>query len=100
MGVYSLDSAFGTRRISGVAVYLGPNHWWSGDDNSPTTLTPCRSVRSQCPFSTADSENTSIPLYKHSVVMGSSKAQVPGKGSAFFFHTTDGGPTAGCVAII
>lgn len=55
--------------------------------------------KSQCPFSTADSENLQIPQYKHSVVMGVNKAKVPGKGSAFFFHTTDGGPTAGCVAI-
>lgn len=46
-----------------------------------------------------DSENLQIPQYKHSVVMGVNKAKVPGKGSAFFFHTTDGGPTAGCVAI-
>jgi len=32
-------------------------------------------------------------------VMGVNKARVPGNGGAFFLHTTDGGPTAGCVAI-
>lgn len=51
--------------------------------------------KSQCPFSTADSENLQIPQYKHSVVMGVNKAKVPGKGSAFFFHTTDGGTHRG-----
>jgi L,D-peptidoglycan transpeptidase YkuD (ErfK/YbiS/YcfS/YnhG family) len=32
-------------------------------------------------------------------VMGVNKARVPGHGGAFFLHATDGGPTAGCVAI-
>jgi L,D-peptidoglycan transpeptidase YkuD (ErfK/YbiS/YcfS/YnhG family) len=31
--------------------------------------------------------------------MGVNKARVPGNGGAFFVHTTDGGPTAGCVAL-
>jgi L,D-peptidoglycan transpeptidase YkuD (ErfK/YbiS/YcfS/YnhG family) len=33
------------------------------------------------------------------VVMGVNPNRQPGKGAAFFFHTTDGGPTEGCVAI-
>ena len=55
-----------------------------------------------CPFNTALSsgtENLDIPQYRHAVVMGVNKARVPGNGGAFFLHTTDGGPTAGCVAI-
>ncbi len=78
-----------------VAVYPSrTHHWWRANDKAPP-LTPCRSVRkSQCSFSTADSENPQIPQYKYSVVMGV-KAKVPGKGSAFFFHTTDGGPSRG-----
>lgn len=102
MGVYSLDSAFGTAPNPGGGLpytQVGPNHWWSGDDNSPTFNSMQVCQKSECPFSTADSENLQIPQYKHSVVMGVNKAKVPGKGSAFFFHTTDGGPTAGCVAI-
>lgn len=101
-GVYSLDSAFGTAPNPGGGLpytQVGPNHWWSGDDNSPTFNSMQVCQKAQCPFSTADSENLQIPQYKHSVVMGVNKAKVPGKGSAFFFHTTDGGPTAGCVAI-
>ena len=31
--------------------------------------------------------------------MGVNPNHVPGKGAELFFHTTDGGPTAGCVAI-
>ena len=58
--------------------------------------------KSQCPFDTSSdggTENLDIPEYEHAVVMGVNKARVPGNGGAFFMHTTDGGPTAGCVAI-
>lgn len=102
MGVYSLDSAFGTAPNPGGGLpytQVGPNHWWSGDDHSPTFNTMQVCQKAQCRFSTAESENLQIPQYKHAVVMGVNKAKVPGGGAAFFFHTTDGGPTAGCVAI-
>jgi L,D-peptidoglycan transpeptidase YkuD (ErfK/YbiS/YcfS/YnhG family) len=102
MGVYTLDSAFGTAPNPGGGLpytQVGPNHWWSGDDHSPTFNSMQVCEKSQCPFSTADSENLQIPQYKHAVVMGVNKNKVPGGGAAFFFHTTDGGPTEGCVAI-
>jgi L,D-peptidoglycan transpeptidase YkuD (ErfK/YbiS/YcfS/YnhG family) len=102
MGVYTLDSAFGTAPNPGGGLpytQVGPNHWWSGDDHSPTFNSMQVCQKSQCPFSTADSENLQIPQYKHAVVMGVNKNKVPGGGAAFFFHTTDGGPTEGCVAI-
>lgn len=102
MGVYSLDSAFGTAPNPGGGLpytQVGPNHWWSGDDHSPTFNSMQVCQKAQCPFNTGDSENLQIPQYKHSVVMGVNKNKVPGGGAAFFFHTTDGGPTAGCVAI-
>lgn len=102
MGVFTLPFAFGTAPNPGGGlkyVQVGPDHWWSGDDNSPTfnTMQVCR--KDQCPFDTAASENLDIPQYKHAVVMGVNTARVPGNGAAFFFHTTDGGPTEGCVAI-
>jgi L,D-peptidoglycan transpeptidase YkuD (ErfK/YbiS/YcfS/YnhG family) len=102
MGVFTLPFVFGTAPNPGGGlkyVQVGPNHWWNGDDKSPTfnTMQVCR--QAQCPFDTAASENLEIPQYKHAVVMGVNTARVPGNGAAFFFHTTDGGPTAGCVAI-
>jgi len=102
MGVYTLDSAFGTAPNPGTGLpytQVGPNHWWSGDDHSPTFNTMQVCQKSQCPFNTADSENLQIPQYKHAVVMGVNENKVPGGGAAFFFHTTDGGPTEGCVAV-
>ena len=102
MGVYTLDSAFGTAPNPGSGLpytQVGPNHWWSGNDHSPHVQHHAGVPESQCPFNTAESENLQIPQYKHAVVMGVNKNKVPGGGAAFFFHTTDGGPTEGCVAV-
>lgn len=104
-GVYTLDFAFGTEPNPGGGlpyVQVGPDHWWDGDMKSPTynTMQVCK--KDQCPFNTslsAGTENLEIPQYAHSVVMGVNKERIPGKGGAFFVHSTDGGPTAGCVAI-
>jgi L,D-peptidoglycan transpeptidase YkuD (ErfK/YbiS/YcfS/YnhG family) len=102
MGVYSLPFAFGTAPNPGSGlqyVQVGSNHWWNGDDNSPTFNTMQVCQKAQCPFDTGASENLEIPQYKHAVVMGVNPNRLPGKGAAFFFHTTDGGATEGCVAI-
>lgn len=105
MGIFTLDFAFGTAPNPGGGlqyVQVTPDHWWDGDMKSPTynTMQVCK--KAQCPFNTDPSsgtENLDITAYKHAVVMGVNKARVPGNGGAFFVHTTDGGPTAGCVAI-
>lgn len=103
MGVYTLDYAFGTAPNPGGGlryVQVGPNHWWSGDGNSPSTFNTMQVCqRQQCTFDTSASENLDIPQYKHAVVMGVNKARIPGDGGAFFFHATDDSPTEGCVAI-
>ena len=104
-GVFSLDFAFGTAPNPGGGlqyVQVDQDHWWDGDMKSPTynTMQVCK--KAQCPFDTDPSsgtENLDIPQYKHAVVMGVNEQRVPGNGGAFFLHTTDGGPTAGCVSI-
>lgn len=105
MGVFSLDFAFGTQPNPGTGleyVQVTRDYWWDGDVNSPTynTMQVCK--KADCAFNTDPSsgtENLYIPQYAHAVVMGVNKARVPGNGGAFFVHTTDGGPTAGCVAL-
>lgn len=106
MGVFSLDFAFGTAPNPGGGLQYvqitDNNHWWDGDVKSPTYNTMQVCQKAQCPFNTdpaSGTENLNISAYKHAVVMGVNKARVPGNGGAFFVHTTDGGPTAGCVAI-
>jgi len=103
MGVYTLDSAFGTAPNPGTGLpytqITGGNYWWSGDDHSATFNSMQVCQKAQCPFNTAESENLQISQYKHAVVMGVNKNKTPGGGAAFFFHTTDGKPTEGCVAV-
>jgi L,D-peptidoglycan transpeptidase YkuD (ErfK/YbiS/YcfS/YnhG family) len=105
MGIFTLDFAFGTDPSPGGGlqyVQVGPDHWWDGDMKSPTYNTMQLCQKSQCPFDTNSSsgtENLQIPQYRHAVVMGVNKERVPGNGGAFFLHSTDGGATAGCVAI-
>lgn len=103
-GVYSLDFAFGTQPDPGSGlkyVQVGANHWWDGDVASPTYNTMQVCDRQNCRFATTGTgtENLDIPQYAHAVVMGVNKARIPGKGSAFFLHSSTGEATAGCVAI-
>jgi L,D-peptidoglycan transpeptidase YkuD (ErfK/YbiS/YcfS/YnhG family) len=106
MGIFTLDFAFGTAPNPGGGLQYvqitDSNHWWDGDVKSPTYNTMQVCQKAQCPFNTdpaSGTENLNISAYKHAVVMGVNKARVPGNGGAFFVHSTDGGPTAGCVAI-
>lgn len=105
MGIFTLDFAFGTEPNPGGGlqyVQVTPDYWWDGDMKSPTynTMQVCK--KADCAFSTtlaSGTENLHIPQYAHAIVMGVNKARIPGNGGAFFVHTTDGGPTAGCVAL-
>lgn len=102
MGILTLDYVFGTAPSPGGGlqyVQVGPDDWWDGDENSATFNTHQRCNKQQCPFDTSAGENLDIPEYVHSVVMGVNKDRVPGNGSGFFMHASDGGPTAGCVSI-
>ena len=103
MGVYSLDFAFGTQPDPGGGLkyyQTTPDYWWSSDGPTYNTMQVCK--QSDCPFDTSPAsgtENLYIPAYAHAIVMGVNKERVPGNGGAFFVHTTNGAPTAGCVAL-
>lgn len=103
MGVYSLDFAFGTQPSPGGGLkyyQTTPDYWWSADGPTYNTMQVCK--KADCPFDTSvasGTENLFIPAYAHALVMGVNKERVPGHGGAFFVHTTNGAPTAGCVAL-
>ncbi len=103
MGVYSLDFAFGTQANPGGGLkyyQTTPDYWWSADGPTYNTMQVCR--QADCPFDTSPAsgtENLYIPAYAHAIVMGVNKERVPGRGGAFFVHTANGAPTAGCVAL-
>ena len=97
MGVYSLDFAFGTQPNPGGGLKY---YWWSSEGPTYNTMQVCK--KADCPFDTSPAsgtENLYIPQYAHAIVMGVNKERIPGNGGAFFVHTTDGGPTAGCVSL-
>lgn len=103
MGVYSLDFAFGTQPNPGGGLkyyQTTPDYWWSADGPTYNTMQVCK--KADCPFDTSPAsgtENLFIPAYAHAIVMGVNKERVPGNGGAFFVHTSNGAPTAGCVAL-
>ena len=103
MGVYSLDFAFGTQPSPGGGLkyyQTTPDYWWSADPASDTTRPVWRSASRPLDTSPASgTENLYIPAYAHALVMGVNKERIPGRGGAFFVHSTNGGPTAGCVAL-
>ena len=103
MGVYSLDFAFGTEPNPGGGLkyyQTTPYYWWSADGPTYNTMQVCK--QADCPFNTSPAsgtENLYIPAYAHAIVMGVNKERIPGNGGAFFVHTSNGAPTAGCVAL-
>ena len=103
MGVYSLDFAFGTQPNPGGGLQYyqtTPDYWWSSDGPTYNTMQVCE--QADCPFNTSPAsgtENLYIPAYAHAIVMGVNKERVPGNGGAFFVHSSNGSPTAGCVAL-
>lgn len=103
MGVYSLDFAFGTQPSPGGGLkyyQTTPDYWWSAEGPTYNTMQVCK--QADCPFDTSPAsgtENLFIPAYAHAIVMGVNKERIPGGGGAFFVHSTNGSPTAGCVAL-
>ncbi len=103
MGVYSLDFAFGTQPNPGTGLkyyQTTPDYWWSAEGPTYNTMQVCK--QADCPFDTSPAsgtENLYIPAYAHAIVMGVNKERIPGGGGAFFVHTSNGAPTAGCVAL-
>lgn len=103
MGVYSLDFAFGTEPSPGGGLkyyQTTPDYWWSAEGPTYNTMQVCK--QADCPFDTSPAsgtENLYIPAYAHAIAMGVNKERIPGNGGAFFVHTANGSPTAGCVAL-
>ncbi len=103
-GSYTLTQAFGSAANPGTSLpyfRTTAQDWWVSDPNSKVYNTHYQCT-SGCPFDTADGENLYQAgyVYTYAVVINYNDAPiVPGGGSAFFLHVTDGSPTAGCVSI-
>jgi L,D-peptidoglycan transpeptidase YkuD (ErfK/YbiS/YcfS/YnhG family) len=104
-GTFTLTQAFGRNANPGTALSyrtINPDDYWVSDVASPlyNQFQECAPV--VCPFSTAAGEHLwdAGASYAYAVVIDYNRSPaVPGAGSAFFLHVTNGIPTAGCVAI-
>lgn len=104
-GVHTLTETFGRFADPGARLpyrQVDRSSWWVSDVASPhyNTYREC-AVGQWCGFAKSRSENLgAIPVYTYAIVMDYNRAPVvPGAGSAFFLHETDGKPTQGCIAI-
>ncbi|UOX89364.1 L,D-transpeptidase family protein [Amycolatopsis sp. FBCC-B4732] len=103
-GVWPLTEAFGIAPAQTRLPYreVTTSDWWVSDVASPHYNTHFSCAPGTCPFDEAAGENLGKAgaVYANAVVIDYNRAPVvPGAGSAFFLHVTDGKPTAGCVAI-
>jgi L,D-peptidoglycan transpeptidase YkuD (ErfK/YbiS/YcfS/YnhG family) len=103
-GVWPLTEAFGTEPAQTRLPYrrVTTSDWWVSDVRSPYYNTHYSCAPGTCPFDEAAGEDLGRagPVYAHAVVIDYNRDPVvPGAGSAFFLHVTNGKPTAGCVAI-
>ena len=104
-GTYGLTEAFGRDSNPGTSLpysHVTTRDWWVSDVNSSKYNSHQICSAGSCPFNTGAGENlyNAGSVYDYAVVMDVNRwPATPGDGSAFFLHVTDGGSTAGCVAI-
>jgi L,D-peptidoglycan transpeptidase YkuD (ErfK/YbiS/YcfS/YnhG family) len=104
-GTWRLTEAFGRAADPGTALpyrQVDGDDWWVSDVNSPRYNQYARCAPRTCDFDEAAAENlyAAGAVYDNAVVIDYNRAPVVrGAGSAFFLHISNGGATAGCVAV-
>ena len=104
-GTFTLTEGFGRYGNPGTLPYrvINQNDYWVSDVNSSlyNQHASC-APGAACPFDTTAGEHLwdAGASYAYAVVIDYNRwPAVPGRGSAFFLHVTNGAATAGCVAI-
>jgi L,D-peptidoglycan transpeptidase YkuD (ErfK/YbiS/YcfS/YnhG family) len=104
-GTFTLTEGFGRMANPGTKLSyrtINANDYWVSDTTSPLYNEFQECAPASCPFKTAAGEHLvdAGASYNYAVVIDYNRGHpVPGAGSAFFLHVTNGAPTAGCVAI-
>ena len=104
-GVFTLTEAFGRAGNPGTAlpyVRVGASHWWVSDVKSRYYNQMRRCLPGAwCGFRQSRSEHLGeIDAYDYALVMDYNRDPVlPGRGSAFFLHVSEGRPTQGCISM-
>lgn len=102
-GTYTLSRAFGVSANPGCTIgytQVNDSHYWVDDPNSAYYNQFVST--SQIPASNWTSAEHLIDYptqYAYAVAIDYNTSCTPGAGSAFFLHCSNGGATAGCVAI-
>jgi L,D-peptidoglycan transpeptidase YkuD (ErfK/YbiS/YcfS/YnhG family) len=104
-GVFTLTEAFGRLTDPGSRLpyrQVDRSSWWVSDVDSRhyNTYREC-TAGTWCGFQQSRSEQLgAIAPYTYSIVIDYNRDPViPGAGSAFFLHESEGKPTQGCVSI-
>jgi L,D-peptidoglycan transpeptidase YkuD (ErfK/YbiS/YcfS/YnhG family) len=103
-GTFTLSEAFGRAANPGTRLpyrVINAGDYWVSDRTSPL-YNQFQECSSACPFATSAGEHLvdAGSSYDYAVVIDyNRRPAVPGAGSAFFLHVTNGAATAGCVAI-
>lgn len=104
-GTFGLSEAFGRAGDPGTALpyrVIDNADWWVSDPTSSLYNQHTRCAPGTCPFDESAGEHLfdAGASYDYAVVIDYNRSPaVPGNGSAFFLHVTNGAPTAGCVAV-
>lgn len=99
-GTYALTQAFGSAANPGTRLsyfQTGLQDWWDENPDSPTYNRHVVQVDS--PGGASENLYEAGSVYRYAITIDYNTDGVPGAGSAFFLHVTDGSATAGCVAI-
>ena len=99
-GSFTVPFAFGVNGDPGTRVRyrraLSTSRW----DDDPASANYNRWVDTRYADPGRDPEHMRVlPVYRFGLVIGYNLARTPGRGSAIFFHVTDGTSTAGCVSV-
>jgi L,D-peptidoglycan transpeptidase YkuD (ErfK/YbiS/YcfS/YnhG family) len=104
-GTFTLSEGFGRQADPGTRLpyrVIDSLDWWVSDTRSDLYNQHARCAPHRCGFDESAGENLASEgaVYDHALVIDYNRwPAVPGAGSAFFLHVTNGAPTAGCVAI-
>ncbi|MET3806289.1 L,D-peptidoglycan transpeptidase YkuD (ErfK/YbiS/YcfS/YnhG family) [Nakamurella sp. UYEF19] len=99
-GTFALTQSFGRQANPGTRMpyfQTDTSDWWDENPSSPTYNLHVR--QSSSPGGASENLYNSGSVYDYVVNMDYNLARVPGAGSAFFLHVSDGTPTAGCVSV-
>jgi L,D-peptidoglycan transpeptidase YkuD (ErfK/YbiS/YcfS/YnhG family) len=100
-GIYTLSLGFGIAQNPGMQIpyrRITANDYWVDDSNSQY-YNLWMEGPANGRWASAEHLIQESVAYKYGAVIDYNTDRIPGKGSAIFFHVSNGSPTAGCVAI-